>query len=643
MHQSIALPLFVLPALLAPAFGIPVELRTGSSETERWVRKENTLNATTWNGKEHKVVAPAVEKVTTTVTLLETTTSALRPSRTASYIYTPTIINAPQQPKVNTTNNWNSTTSASNTTSNASSNTTVIESSNGTLPNASVNATLSNSSVTTNTTVLNSSFNATSSNNDASGRAMTHQSDGSFTTTTNTTALLKTFNTTIDARDLNSTGASFLPSGDGDKSIDYTITRDNTFTDIQGALHRSSNAIVTENGTRIEGGRVATGVDGTISRGIFTLELVNKLASDNVRAYISGLDTNGALVMLGQDGQWVFPSTDSATPEPVQGNIRIPMGKTNSTTPVALPGFISSARVWIADGNLDFYVVATPNGPGLVEPSTANSKDPNSEVNYSFAEFSWAADYGIYVNISYVDFVGLPLGMELSDYDNVNHSVLGVPANAAEVLCEQLKDQTTKDGQPWDQLCAYDSSGKVRRVMAPPNLIAQNASAFEGYFSTYVDDVWSWYSSNNLTINTQSDPGNITCSIQNDDELHCDGDNRSYAKPTSQDIFGCNDGPFSITPDDNPVHLAVVPRFCAAFNRATFMVEGGEIQPGVGPDLYYPADVAKNFYSDFVKRMQVEGRGYAFSYDDVAPEGLDRSGLVGSTSPRVLRIIVGGA
>lgn len=617
MHKSFALPLFVLPSLLAPASGIPVELRTGSSATERWIRKENTLNATTWNGVDYKAPAPPVEKVTTTVTLTETasTSSNLRPSRTASYVYTPTIINAPQQPKVNSTNNWNATTSANNSTANASSNSTTIVSS------------------------TNSTSNATQSD-DVSGRAMTHQPDGTFTTTTNTTALLKTFNTTIDSRDLNST--SFLPSGDDDKTIDYTITRDNTFTDIQGALHRSSNAIVTENGTRIEGGKVATGVDGTISRGIFTLELVNKMASSNVRAYISGLDPKGALVMLGQDGKWVYPSTTSATPEAVKGNIRIPMGKANTTTPVALPGFVSSARVWIADGNLDFYVVATPNGPGLVEPSTANSKDPNSEVNYSFAEFSWAADYGIYVNISYVDFVGLPLGMELSDYDNANHSVYGVPANAAEALCKELKDQTAKDGQPWDQLCAYDGAGKVRRVMAPPNLIAQNATAFEGYFSKYVDDVWSWYSSNKLTINTQSDPGNVTCSVQGD-ELKCDGDNRGYAKPNSKDIFGCNDGPFAITADDNPVHLAVVPRLCAAFNRATFMIEGGDVQPGVSPDKYYPADVAKNFYSDFVKHMQVEERGYAFSYDDVSPAGEDQSGLLSSTSPKTLRLIVGGS
>lgn len=472
---------------------------------------------------------------------------------------------------------------------------------------------------------------------------MTQQADGSFATTaTKANALSETFNSTIDARDVNSTGAGFLPSGDDDKSVDYTISRDNTFTDIQGALHRSGNTIVTANGTRIEGGKVATGVDGTISRGIFTLELVNKMASSNVRAYISGLDPKGALVMLGQDGQWVYPSTTSETPEAVKGNIRIPMGKANTTTPVALPGFVSSARVWIADGNLDFYVVATPNGPGLVEPSTANSKDPNSEVNYSFAEFSWAADYGIYVNISYVDFVGLPLGMELSDYDNANHSVYGVPSNAAEVLCQQLKDQTAKDGQPWDQLCAYDAAGKVRRVMAPPNLIAQNATAFEGYFSKYVDDVWSWYSSNKLTIDTQNTPGNVTCSVQGD-ELKCDGDNRGYAKPNSKDIFGCNDGPFAIAADDNAVHLAVVPRLCAAFNRATFMVEGGDIQPGVATDMYYPVDVSKNFYSDFVKHMQVEEKGYAFSYDDVSPPGMDQSGLVSSTSPKVLRLIVGGS
>ncbi|CZT23581.1 uncharacterized protein RCC_09295 [Ramularia collo-cygni] len=680
MHTSISLPLLFLPSLLAPAFAIPLELRTGSSATERWVRVENTLNATTWNGVNNKASAPESEsesasETVTTTTLTASSTHHNRPSRTAQYIYTPTIINAPLQPKGNATNNWNGTTSAANSTSSASSNSTLDASSNAPSSNGttSSNATLTNATLANATSSNATSSNTTSSNaalssstspdrssptptypnatssDDASGRGMTHGTDGSFTTTTtttttNTTALIKTFNTTVEtrveSRDLNST----LRSGDDDKDIDYIVTRGNTFTDIQGALYRSRHDIVAANGSRTHAGPVAKGPEGSISRGVFTLELVNRMPTDNVRAYISGLDPKGALVMLGQDGQWVYPSTTSETPEAVKGNIRIPMGKANSTTPVALPGFISSARVWIADGNLDFYVVATPNGPGLVEPSIANSKDPNSEVNYSFAEFSWAADYGIFVNISYVDFVGLPLGMELSDYDNANHSVLGVPSNAAQVLCEQLKTQAAQDGQPWDQLCAYDSSDKIRRVMAPHILITQNETAFKGYFDKYVDDVWSWYSSNKLTINTQNDGGNVTCSVQGD-EIKCEGDNRGYAKPNAKDIFGCNDGPFAIAAGDNAVHLAVVPRLCAAFNRATFLLDGGDVQPGVSTEMYYPEDVSRNLYSDFVKQMQVEERGYAFSYDDVTPpgDGKDQSGLVSSTSPKVLRLIVGGS
>lgn len=115
MHKSIALSLVVLPSLLVPASSIPVEHRTGSSATERWITSENTLNATTWNGVDYKAAAPAPDNVTTTVTLYETTTSDTRPSRTASYVYTPTIINAPSQPKANITNGWNATKTASNT------------------------------------------------------------------------------------------------------------------------------------------------------------------------------------------------------------------------------------------------------------------------------------------------------------------------------------------------------------------------------------------------------------------------------------------------------------------------------------------------------------------------------------------------
>ena len=49
-------------------------------------------------------------------------------------------------------------------------------------------------------------------------------------------------------------------------------------------------------------------------------------------------------------------------------------------------------------------------GPGLVEPAVANPSDPNAAIQWDFCEFTWNAAQ-LFVNISYVDFVSLPVGL----------------------------------------------------------------------------------------------------------------------------------------------------------------------------------------------------------------------------------------
>ena len=148
-------------------------------------------------------------------------------------------------------------------------------------------------------------------------------------------------------------------------------------------------------------------------------------------------------------------------------------------------------------------------------------------------------------------------------------------------------------------------------------LLSQQPNVFPTFFQRYVDRVWQQHASVPLTIDTQTSPGLVTCRTAGA-ELHCDGDNRPYARPSATDIFGCDSGPFSILESDNPVHRAVVPRLCAAFNRATFLLDGGEVQPKLPPSEYY-TQWPHNLYSAVIHEIELDGRGYAFSYDDVTP------------------------
>jgi hypothetical protein len=376
------------------------------------------------------------------------------------------------------------------------------------------------------------------------------------------------------------------------------------------------------------------------------LALVNNFPGGNINAYVTGLDSQGRLVMLTPQGTFFYPSCNPGEqiPQSVNANVAIPLGPRGSTTSITIPSYISSARIWFAAGELHFYTTwqVGATGPSLTSPSANNPKDPSSAVNWGFVELTNNESGGLYANLSYVDFVGLVLGLSMVAGDGSVHTALGLHANAIPTICQSLLEQTNKDGQPWSDLCQTASApGSPLRIIAPIDYISVKPTAFQSYFTSYIDQVWSHYTTNILTISTQSDAGDVACKVSNN-VLSCAGDNRAYAKPSAADIFGCNSGPFGIIGSDNGLHRAVVPRLCAAFNRGTLLIDGGNVQPGVHAYEYYKQGPA-NWYSAFVHANQVDGRGYAFSYDDVSPNGgVDQSGTVANKNPKLLTVVVGG-
>ncbi|QKX62567.1 uncharacterized protein TRUGW13939_09728 [Talaromyces rugulosus] len=142
------------------------------------------------------------------------------------------------------------------------------------------------------------------------------------------------------------------------------------------------------------------------------------------------------------------------------------------------------------------------------------------------------------------------------------------------------------------------------------------------------------YTSEGLVINTQTFASNVTYTTFNNN-LTCIGDNRGYVKPTAADIFSCSSGPFDIDVTDNDIHQLVVPRLCAAFVRSSLLLDN--IQPSSDLMAYYSA-TPTNYYSKFVHDYEPDGKGYAFSYDDVCQS---QSGLVTSKTPTSLTVTIG--
>jgi hypothetical protein len=78
--------------------------------------------------------------------------------------------------------------------------------------------------------------------------------------------------------------------------------------------------------------------------------------------------------------------------------------------------------------------------------------------------------------------------------------------------------------------------------------------------------------------------------------------------------------------------LAIVPRLAAAFNRSTLLIDADQ-PDGENPADYY-ANPVTNHYARIVHATSLDGRGYAFPYDDVAPTGgADQSGRCPAEAP----------
>ncbi|KAF2469449.1 uncharacterized protein BDR25DRAFT_228762 [Lindgomyces ingoldianus] len=365
------------------------------------------------------------------------------------------------------------------------------------------------------------------------------------------------------------------------------------------------------------------------------IALQNKTSSSNVFAYITGLalSNNNVPIFIQSDGHTVYSPTSPSQPgAALAADVAISLGSPGNTVNVTIPK-IAGGRIWFSvDARLTFLV--NP-GPAIVEPSVTNPTDSNINISWTFCEFTYN-DAQLFANISSVDFVSIPVGISLTNTSGQTKSVPGMPLNGFSTVVDQLRAQASKDKRPWDQLI-YSYNGQPLRALSPNNLLVGNANAWGDYWNSYVQQVWSKFTNQDLTVNTQAAAGNLTGRVTNG-QLSL-GEAGTFSAPSAADIFSCSTGPFAT--GSNQARNAVIPRLAAAFNRST-LLQTNQFPNGSTPADYYKNDVT-NHYARILHQVQRDGRGYAFPYDDVAPDGgSDVAGTVFDSSPKLFTVSVGG-
>jgi hypothetical protein len=364
------------------------------------------------------------------------------------------------------------------------------------------------------------------------------------------------------------------------------------------------------------------------------IALQNTTTSNQVYAYVTGqaIDNNNALMLLQSDGHTVYyPSSPSSPGSSLGANCAIALGAPGSTTTITIP-HIAGGRIWFSVG-APLTFLLNP-GPGLVEPSVSNQSDPNINIMWDFCEFTYNAAQ-MYANISFVDFVSLPISLTLTNASGATQTAAGLPANGLATVCSGLISQHASDGAGWDQL-VVTSGGANLRALSPNNGIVINSSLFSGYYQPYVNQVWSQYSNQTLTVDTQASWGSVTGQVSGG-QLTFSGLG-SFAQPSAADIFSCSTGPFANTAGAMGPLTA---RISAAFNRSTLLIDANQ-PDGENPANYYQNAIT-NHYSRIAHAASLDRRGYGFPYDDVAPNGgTDQSGAVADGNPTLLTVAVGG-
>ncbi|KAI1175064.1 hypothetical protein F4777DRAFT_345870 [Nemania sp. FL0916] len=360
------------------------------------------------------------------------------------------------------------------------------------------------------------------------------------------------------------------------------------------------------------------------------IALRNNTDSHDVFAYITGiaLQHGGQRCILKADGKGLyFPQNPPAIQSPLTEDCAIALGAPGNTVTVEIPQ-MAGGRIWVSrDDKLTFLL--NP-GPALVEPSVLNPSDPNAGVDFGFCEFT-LNDAQLYANVSYVDFVPrLPIAVHLKTQNGPEQVVAGMAADGLDRLADALRQQAGKDSRPWDKLIV-SKDGRALRILNATHGDAVGAS-FAGYFEPYVDEVWARDPA--LKINTQAGPGCLDAKVEGD-KLRV-GD-EVFTKPSTADILGCNSGPFTTGP--SPTRNAIIPRLAAAFVRSA-VLETDE-HPS-HPHTFYRRDPT-NHYARLVHEVNLDGKGYAFAYDDVQPDdGDDQSGKVNAGDPVLFTVTVGG-
>jgi len=340
--------------------------------------------------------------------------------------------------------------------------------------------------------------------------------------------------------------------------------------------------------------RTALGAPAATTLPLSVVNSTGRYANNAIWVYIVGTDLATGNQAYSRGDGVLTPIASSDNGPDGYTDYSIPL-QGSGTTALSLPNM--SGRIYFAIGEkLKFKVVVAGDGrPGLQYPAGWVSTDPNYNILHDFVEFTFNAS-GMFCNTTMVDQFSLPLAIQLDGAQS--QSTGNVTAGGRDRIFSAIAAEPE---------FARLAVGDKLRVIAPGHGI--EAGLFSStYYDSYINDVWNQYAGTNLTV--KIDATTYTGRVSGG-SLVFDGGVRSFAKPSTLDVFYCNGALSAGAAPSGPVAAILG----AAFNRSTLRDYAS--QPTTNASTFYQQSVT-NHYSRILHANTSNGKAYGFPFDDVA-------------------------
>lgn len=288
---------------------------------------------------------------------------------------------------------------------------------------------------------------------------------------------------------------------------------------------------------------------------------------------------------------------------------------------------IAGCRIMISfESQLFLYFFGHSGNPsGYAAPNLANPTDPNQGIKFELVELTFN-DYGLWCNTSRVDSYQYPMGLEV--WGNGFYKKVGEKKTHAQIISQ------------WQSTAPSEFQSLLNASEGTIHFPTKTSTFPTNFFQSYIDAIWSKYSSQQLVFNS-GQAGVWRGSVQGNKFVFTrDGDGQVATIPGKPTTIEAMEGS-GVMASGAQWNLVVQAQFVAAITRhAIDLNVGSGVLQDFGNTSSYYQTWPYNWYAKFWHQtdISVDGQTYAFAYDDV----FDQSATIHTPSPTNIKITVGG-